>query len=326
MRQHGKMLARPYAASYVKAAQSGSYGLELITAACDEPRALERVLKSLGKAFSDEINESNVAALCERASAPLLARSLAKLLRRCEEAYVVKATLVVLEHCLSKNCDRHGICDAVRKLARRRIGRDKLRKIVCGAGGDILGAYIDEGVDGFDLIAAAKSGDVELLKQAIRGEEAKAKKQARRRKEGTPTKGARASVSFSLERRADSVEEAGAPIVITWVSTREDKKEGQVALLNEEAPAVQFKALVGSRFRARKVSGEPIVDFVVEFKDENFTVPAPPGTKLYKDTPPLPPNVEKSQASIKAGKALAAFEKKSRVSPPPMVNLTNTPR
>ena len=45
--------------------------------------------------------------------------------------------------------------------------------------------------------------------------------------------------------------------------------------------------------------------------DENFTVPAPPGTKLYKDTPPLPPNVEKSQASIKAGKALAAFEKKS---------------
>ena len=101
------------------------------------------------------------------------------------------------------------------------------------------------------------------------------------------------------------MEEAGAPIVITWVSTREDKKEGQVALLNEEAPAVQFKALVGSRFRARKQStGEPIIDFVVEFRDENFTVPAPPGTKLYKDTPPLPPNVEKSQASIKAGKAL----------------------
>merc|ERR1719487_1021034 len=174
---------------------------------------------------------------------------------------------------------------------------------------------------------AAKSGDVELLKQAIRGEEAKAKKQARRRKEGVPTKGTRASVSFSLERRADSVEEAGAPIVITWVSTREDKKEGQVALLNEEAPAVQFKALVGSRFRARKQStGEPIIDFLVEFRDENFTVPAPPGTKLYKDTPPLPPNVEKSQASIKAGKALQAFEKKSRVSPPPMVNLTSTPK
>ena len=132
---------------------------------------------------------------------------------------------------------------------------------------------------------------------------------------------------LSLERRADSVEEAGAPIVITWVSTREDKKEGQVALLNEEAPAVQFKALVGSRFRARKQStGEPIIDFLVEFKDENFTVPAPPGTKLYKDTPPLPPNVEKSQASVKAGKALAAFEKKSRVSPPPMVNLTSTPK
>jgi hypothetical protein len=159
-RQHGKMLARPYASAYVRAAQSGAYGLELITAACDEPRALERVLKSLGKAFSDDIDENNVAALCERASAPLLARSLAKLLRRCEEAYVVKATIVVLEHCLAQNCDRHGICDAVRKLARRRIGRDKLRKIVCGAGGDILGAYIDEGVDGFDLIAAAKSGDV----------------------------------------------------------------------------------------------------------------------------------------------------------------------
>ncbi len=173
---------------------------------------------------------------------------------------------------------------------------------------------------------AAKSGDVELLKQAIRGEEAKAKKQARRRKEGTVPKGARASVSFSLERRADSVEEAGAPIVITWVSTRDDKKEGQVALLNEEAPAVQFKALVGSRFRARKMSGEPIIDFLVEFRDENFTVPAPPGTKLYKDTPPLPPNVEKTQASIKAGKALQAFEKKSRVSPPPMVNLTSTPK
>ena len=72
----------------------------------------------------------------------------------------MKATIVVLEHCLQKNCDRHGICDAVRKLARRRIGRDKLRKIVCSAGGDILGAYIDEGVDGFDLIAAAKAGDV----------------------------------------------------------------------------------------------------------------------------------------------------------------------
>ncbi|CAH0375976.1 unnamed protein product [Pelagomonas calceolata] len=159
-RQHGKMLARPYAAAYVRAAQSGSYGLELITAACDEPRALERVLKSLGKAFSDDVDENNMAALCERAPAPLLARSLAKLLRRCEEAYVVKATIVVLEHCLAKHCDRHGICDAVRKLARRRIGRDKLRKIVCSAGGDILGAYIDEGVDGFDLIAAAKSGDV----------------------------------------------------------------------------------------------------------------------------------------------------------------------
>ncbi len=137
-RQHGKMLARPYAAAYVKAAQSGAYGLELITAACDEPRALERVLKSLGKAYSDDVDEDNVSALCERAPAPLLARSLAKLLRRCEEAYVVKATMVVLEHCLAKHCDRHGICDAVRKLARRRIGRDKLRKLVCSAGGDIL--------------------------------------------------------------------------------------------------------------------------------------------------------------------------------------------
>jgi hypothetical protein len=179
-RQHGKMLARPYAASYVRAAQSGSYGLELITAACDEPRALERVLKSLGKAFSDDVDEHNVAALCDRAPAPLLARSLAKLLRRCEEAYVVKATMVVLEHCLKKNCDRHGICDAVRKLARRRIGRDKLRKIVCSAGGDILGAYIDEGVDGFDLIAAAKTGDVSFaarvdgtsLSNALAGAEA----------------------------------------------------------------------------------------------------------------------------------------------------------
>ena len=171
-----------------------------------------------------------------------------------------------------------------------------------------------------------KSGDVELLKQAIRGEEAKAKKQARRRKEGVPQKGTRASVSFSLERRADSVESRRADCY-TWVSTREDKKEGQVALLNEEAPAVNSRLLVGSRFRARKQStGEPIIDFLVEFRDENFTVPAPPGTKLYKDTPPLPPNVEKSQASIKAGKALAAFEKKSRVSPPPMVNLTSTPK
>ena len=179
-RQHGKMLARPYAAAYVRAADSGKYGLELITAACDEPRALERVLKSLGKAFSDDVDEENVAALCERAPAPLLARSLAKLLRRCEEAYVVKATMVVLEHCLTNNCDRHGICDAVRKLARRRIGRDKLRKIVCSAGGDILGAYIDEGVDGFDLIAAAKTGDVSFaarvdgtsLSNALAGAEA----------------------------------------------------------------------------------------------------------------------------------------------------------
>ena len=62
-RQHGKMLARPYASTYVRAAQAGSYGLELITAACDEPRALERVLKSLGKAFSDDVDENNVAAL-----------------------------------------------------------------------------------------------------------------------------------------------------------------------------------------------------------------------------------------------------------------------
>ena len=92
----------------------------------------------------------------------------------------MKATIVVLEHCLAKHCDRHGICDAVRKLARRRIGRDKLRKIVCGAGGDILGAYIDEGVDGFDLIAAAKSGDVSFaarvdgtsLSNALAGAEA----------------------------------------------------------------------------------------------------------------------------------------------------------
>lgn len=159
-RQHGKMLARPFAAQYVRAVpHAGAYGLALVTASCDEPRALERVLKSLGKAHSDDVDGDNVAALCERASSVLLARALSKLVRRCEEPYVVKATLVVLEHALRTNCDRHLICEVVQKLARRRIGRDELRSIACAAGGDVLGAYIGEGVDGHDLIAAAR-GDV----------------------------------------------------------------------------------------------------------------------------------------------------------------------
>ena len=172
---------------------------------------------------------------------------------------------------------------------------------------------------------ARKSGDVEALKRAIRGDEVMAKKQARKRKEGLPKKGARAAISFSLERRADSVEEAGAPVVITWISTRKDKKEGQVAVLDGAAPAVAFKALVGARFRARAASGQPIVDFEVAFLRENFTVPAPPGTKLYKETPALPADVAKSEASVEAGRALEAFERKSRLSPPAMANATDPP-
>ena len=48
-------------AYYVRAAQSGSYGLELIAAACDEPSA-QRECSRAGKAFSDDVDEENIAA------------------------------------------------------------------------------------------------------------------------------------------------------------------------------------------------------------------------------------------------------------------------